>query len=416
MTRHVVPESPRLLIVVLAGLAMLGPFSIDTYLPSFPAIAADLHASPVQMQQTLSAYMGGFALMTLVYGPLSDTFGRRPVLLVSTTVFLLSALASVFANSIEALIVLRGVQGLAAAGGLVVGRAIVRDAFDGSEARRVMSNIIVIFLVAPAFAPVIGGMLQQSFGWHATFGFLALLAALMLILIRFVLPETLPRQFRQSGHPVAIARVYGYAIKRPILVLPVLMMATTFGGFFIYISSAPIIVYDHLHMGVNDFGYYFIPVVAGMMAGAWLAGRTAHRVSALVSVLTGSVIMLAAAILNVIVASVGVENLVDVLAPVIIYIFGLAYMMPSLSVLILDQLPSNRGLASALQSFAQTGGNALVAGIVVPLVHASHVQITLAMLVLNIVGLLLGATWWLRYRAVLGRDPVSADVSGGGTA
>lgn len=401
MTRHVVPASPRLLIVVLAGLAMLGPFSIDTYLPSFPAIAADLHASPVQMQQTLSAYMGGFALMTLVYGPLSDAFGRRPVMMVSTMVFLLSSVASMFAGSIEALIALRGVQGLAAAGGLVVGRAVVRDAFDGSEARRVMSNIIVIFLVAPAFAPVIGGALQQSLGWHSTFGFLALLAALMLLLIRFALPETLPREHRQSGHPVAIARMYGMAIKRPIFMLPVMVMATAFGGFFIYISAAPVLVFDHLHLGVTDFGYYFIPVVLGMMAGAWLAGRTAHRVSALASVLVGSVVMLAAAILNVWLAVDGSETLTRVLAPVIVYIFGLAYMMPSITVLILDQLPNNRGLASAMQSFMQTGGNALVAGIIVPLVHTSHLQITMAMLVLNVSGLVLGAAWWFCYRGEL---------------
>ena len=198
--------------------------------------------------------------------------------------------------------------------------------------------------------------------------------------------------------------------------LPVLMMACTFGGFFIYISAAPIIVYDHLHMGVRDFGYYFIPVVIGMMSGAWLAGRTAHRVSALASVLVGSIIMLVAAVVNVSIATDGAQTLVGVLAPIILYIFGLAYMMPSLSILILDRLPSNRGLASAMQSFAQTGGNALVAGLVVPLVHTSHRQITLAMLVLNLAGLLLGAIWWFRYRTELGLSPAQADAPGGGAA
>jgi len=399
MTRHVVPESPRLLIVVLALLSMVGPFSIDTYLPSFPAIAAALQASPAQMQQTLSAYMAGFAVMTLVYGPLSDSFGRRPVLMASSVVFLLSSIACMFANSIEVLIVLRAMQGLAAAGGLVVGRAVVRDAFDGAEARKVFSNIIVIFLVAPAFAPVIGGALQQSFGWHSVFAFLALLAVAMLMLIHFGLPETLPHQFRQPAHPVAIARVYGRSLMKPVFMLPVLMMATVFGGFFIYISAAPVIVYEHLHMGVTDFGYYFIPIVLGMMAGAWLAGRTSHHVSAQKSVFIGSSIMLIAAVANVYLASVHQVTLVTALAPTIVYIFGLSYMMPSITVMILDRLPYNRGSASAMQSFAQTGGNALVAGLVVPLVHTSFWQITVAMLLLNVAGLLLGTIWWLRYRA-----------------
>lgn len=409
MTRHVIPDSPRLLMVVLAGLTMVGPFSIDTYLPSFPAIAADLHASPVQMQQTLSVYMGAFAVMTLVYGPVSDAFGRRPVLLVSAVAYLLSSIACMFADSIESLIALRAVQGLAAASGLVVGRAVVRDAFEGSEARQVMSNIIVIFLVAPAFAPVIGGLLEEWLGWRSVFGFLALLAVLMLLLIRFGLPETLPRPRRQSGHPVAIARVYLFALRRPIFMLPVLMSATSFGAFFIYISAAPTIVYDHLHLGVNDFGYYFIPIVAAMMAGAWLAGRTAKRVSVLAGVLGGSIVMLAAAVWNAWLGLGASVSLASVLGPVMLYIFGLAFTIPAITVLILDQLPNNRGMASAVQSFTQTAGNALVAGLVVPMVFASYGQITRAMLILNLAGLLLGAAWWLRYRSELRLAAAASD-------
>ena len=171
--------SPRGMTILLAGLSALGPFSIDTYLPSFQDIGASLNATPLEVQQTLTAYMIPFAVMSLWHGAIADALGRRRVLLVSLALFALASAGCVFATRIEHLWVLRALQGITAGAGIVVSRAIVRDLYDGPEAQRLMSHISMMFALAPAIAPVLGGRLQQWFGWHSVFAFLVVASFLV---------------------------------------------------------------------------------------------------------------------------------------------------------------------------------------------------------------------------------------------
>ncbi|MDP1620318.1 MAG: multidrug effflux MFS transporter, partial [bacterium] len=196
------------LTLLLAGLSMLGPFSIDTYMPSFPDMQAGLHATPLQLQQTLSVYLLAFGLMMLLHGALSDAFGRRPVILVSLVAFIAASVGCALSNQIEQLLVFRALQGLSAGAGMVVGRAMIRDLYAGHEAQRLMSQVTMIFGISPAIAPVIGGWLQIGFGWHAVFVFMAVLGVLLFVASWRYLPETLPPIARQPFAAHSLARNY----------------------------------------------------------------------------------------------------------------------------------------------------------------------------------------------------------------
>ncbi len=178
---------------------MLGPFSIDTYLPSFPAIGGEFDASAAGVQQTLSAYFLTFAVMTLFHGTLSDSFGRRPVILVSLVVYVAASIGCAVATDLPDLVLYRALQGLSAGAGMVVGRAIIRDSFEGHAAQRLMSLVTMIFALAPAIAPVIGGWLQGWFGWRSVFVFLALYGVILLAACLWRLPETHPPAARRPA-------------------------------------------------------------------------------------------------------------------------------------------------------------------------------------------------------------------------
>jgi DHA1 family bicyclomycin/chloramphenicol resistance-like MFS transporter len=385
----------RRLSLVVVALSVIAPFSIDTYLPSLPAIALEFSASDFYLQQTLSLYLIAFGAMTLVYGPLSDTFGRRRVVLASAAVYVLSSIGCAIAANAHSLLTLRVAQGLAASGGLVVGRAIIRDSFAGAAAQRVMSRVMVMFLLAPAFAPVIGGWLHEVFGWRSVFWFLALLGTAVWVWVAATLPETLPEGDRHPGHPRAIAVAYGRALRHPRFMLLVFAVAFNFAGMFIYVAGSPALLYGALGLGPRDFSVLFVPLVAGLMAGAFVSGRIAGRRSHAQGVTLGFRIMLVAAALSAALGLGVTPTIVSTVAPVALYACGMALAMPNLTLLSLDLFPRNRGLASAVQSFVHTGGSALAAGLVVPLLDGSVAGFAVTSLLLCLSGF---ACWLLSQR------------------
>jgi len=196
------------LAILLAALAMLGPFSIDVYLPAFHEIGRDFDVAPLAVQQTLSSYLFAYAFMMLWHGALSDALGRRPLVIVGLGVYALATLGCAIAGNIETMWLFRALQGVCAGSGLVVGRAIIRDRFQGPEAQRVMSQITLVFGIAPAIAPVLGGVLLNAFGWRSIFWVLLALVILLLTWSAKRLPETLPVAQRQSLHPRDLWRNY----------------------------------------------------------------------------------------------------------------------------------------------------------------------------------------------------------------
>lgn len=391
---------PLFIAFMVAALSMLAPFTIDTYLPSFPAIAADLGASHAQMQQTMGLYLAAFALTTLIYGPLSDSFGRRPVIIGALALYVIASIGAALTTTIGGLLFWRVVQGLSAGAGVVVGRAMVRDAFSGHHAQKVLSQAMLIFAIAPAIAPMIGGVLQDWSGWRAVFWFLALLGVVVLGIITWRAPETLPAEGRHSIHPVKVGSAYAMALRHGRFMALVSAFALNFGGFFIYIAAAPTLLYDHLHLGVNDFWMQFVPMVGGLMLGSFTMSRLAGRMTPQRGIRIGYALMLAASLVNVVQALLLPPTPLSVLAPLVLYAFAVSFSMPNLTVLALDCFPRNRGMAAAVQSFMQVGFNALVAGLLVPLLAHQVWSLALGMLVLAGAGLLVWG-WQERYGAVV---------------
>ena len=393
---HPTPHHTRWLQYLLAALATLGPFSIDTYMPSFPAMGVALAATPLQVQQTLTSYLIAFAVMMLFHGALSDAFGRRPVVLVSLVVYTGASLACAYTTDITTLLVLRALQGVAAGAGLVIGRAIIRDLYAGAEAQRLMSRVTMIFGIAPAIAPIIGGWLHTWFGWRAIFIFLALFGALLFVFCARYLPETLPHAARESFHPKPLFASYRKVGMHPEFQWLSLAVALNFAGFFLYIAAAPVFIIEHLHLGEHQFGWLFIPAVSGIVLGAYLSGRMAGRCSLRATVRYAYFALFAGAILNLVYNLVTPPALPWAVLLVALYSTGMSLAMPSISLLNLELYPRNRGMVSSLQGFVHTLGSALAAGVLAPLLAHTPLYLALGML-----GCLIGG-WlaWLGYLKV----------------
>ncbi|MDH5184999.1 MAG: multidrug effflux MFS transporter [Gammaproteobacteria bacterium] len=377
------PHSQRFMLwitLIVAMLAMLAPFSIDTYMPSFPAIAGELSATALQMQQTMSFYMAGFAIMNLFYGSLADAYGRRSVALLALLGYAAVSVACALVTDIDTLLWLRAGQGAFAAAGVVVGRALVRDLFDGAQAQKVMSASMFWFALAPALAPVIGGWLHTQWGWRSVFWFLTALALTLFLLILFRLKETLAKEQRTSMHPVYLFRMYWKVSLNLRFMMISISSAMFFAGFFLYITSAPTMVYEHLALGVNDFGYLFAILVLGIMIGSRLSGRMAGIWSQQQLMTVGYALMLVAAGINVVQSVLFLPSFLTTILPVSFYAAGMALLLPSFTIMALDCFPKNRGLASSLMGFIQMGSNAVVAGLVTPLLYHSVPQLALGMM------------------------------------
>lgn len=365
--------------MLLAALSALGPFSIDTYLPSFHEIGEKLQATPLQVQQTLSVYLLAFAMMTLWHGAISDRFGRRRVILAALGLFGLASIGCLVATSIEQLWFWRAMQGVTAGAGIVISRAIVRDLFDGPPAQRLMSQITMMFALAPAIAPVIGGWLQTFFGWRSIFAFLVLSTAALGLACWKLLPETLPPEKRQSLQPAYLGRSYFKVLTSPRFLFACAALSLNFLGFFIYVLSAPTFLMKHLGVPETGFLWLFGPAMSGLMGGAWLSGRLAGKRSPEKTIGLGYLLMVSAAIFNVSLNLALPPGLPWSVMPIFVYTLGMSLAMPSLTLLALDPFPEQRGLAASCQTFFQSGANSIAAGLIVPLLWGSTLTLSLGM-------------------------------------
>jgi DHA1 family bicyclomycin/chloramphenicol resistance-like MFS transporter len=375
---------------------MLGPFSIDTYLPAFAGIQASLGCSAAQMQQTLSAYLFGFALMNLFHGALSDSLGRRPVVLASLVVFGLASLGCALSGTIGQLVAFRALQGMSAGAGMVVSRAIIRDMFPPADAQRVMSQVTIFFGVAPAVAPLVGGWLFVHLDWHAIFWFLVGVTALLGALNWRLLPETLHPSQRQPFAFVPLMRGYAGLLRNPRFAMLSLASGVPFNGFFLYVLASPVWLGEHLGLAPTQFFWLFAATIAGIMAGAFWSGRLAGRLPPARQVRRGQRIMVASTALNLLLVAAAPSHPVLAILPLALFAFGWALMVPVVTLMLLDLAPERRGMASSLQACIGSLANGLVAGLLVPLVMHSAVALALASALLMSVGLL--AWQWVRPR------------------
>ena len=381
-------RAPRwALAVLLALLGMLGPFSIDTYLPAFSGIARSLDATPVQMQQTLSAYLFGFAFMSLFHGALSDSLGRRPVVLWGLAAFTLASLGCALSQSIGQLVFFRVMQGLSTGAGIVVARAVVRDMFAPSEAQRVMSQITLFFGIAPAVAPLIGGSLYVYLGWHSIFWFLTALGVALWLANYRLLPETLHLAHRQPLRVNNLLQGYWQLGLDPRFLLLALASSVPFNAMFLYVLSAPAFLGDILGLLPTQFFWFFAPKQ---------------------QIRYGFVVMLLSAVVNLGANLLFAPHAAWAMLPLAVFAIGWAMMVPVVTLLVLDLHPERRGMASSLQSFIAATANGVVAGLIAPLVMHSAVSLAIASLAMLGVGL--QAWLWVHRRwPDIGRSVVNPD-------
>jgi len=390
-------QAPRwALAVLLAVLGMLGPFSIDTYIPAFSGIARSIGATPAEMQQTLSAYLFGFAFMNLFHGALSDSFGRRPVVLWGLAVFTLASLGCALSQNIAQLVLFRGLQGLSTGAGIVVSRAVIRDMFPPADAQRVMSQVTIYFGVAPAIAPIVGGFLFVHAGWHAIFWFLVAVGVILFAANYKLLPETLHQSQRQPFQVRHLMRGYWDLCSDPRFLLLAFASGVPFNGMFLYVLAAPAFLGDHLALAPTQFFWFFMLTIGGIMAGAWASGRMAGKVAPKRQIRDGFLIMLLTSLVNVAANALFTAHAAWALWPIAVFAFGWALMVPVVTLLVLDLHPDRRGMASSLQAVIGSTANGIVAGLIAPLVM--HSTLALALTSMLMLGIGLVAWVWLHGR------------------
>lgn len=376
------------LAILLAVLGMLGPFSIDTYLPAFSGIAASLQTSPVHMQQTLSAYLFGFAFMNLFHGALADSFGRRPVILWGLLAFTLASAGCALAQNVTQLIVFRALQGLSCGAGVVVSRAIVRDMFPIAQAQKVMSQITIFFGLAPAIAPILGGWLFVALGWHSIFWLLTAIGAALWTVNFKVLPESLHPSQRQPFNVRHLLGGYWELCTDPRFLLLALASGVPFNGMFLYVLSAPAFLGELLHLEPTQFFWLFVLNIGGIMGGAWVSGQLAGKIAPKKQIRHGLLIMLVISLVNLAANLLLPLHPGWAMLPIAIFSFGWALMVPVVTLLVLDLFPQRRGMASSLQAVVGSTANGLVAGLLAPLVMHSAIALASASLGLMLIGLI----------------------------
>lgn len=364
--------------LVLAGLAALAPFAIDTYLPAFPGLELALLASPLELQQSLTFYLLPYALMTLWHGAISDSIGRITTIKWGLGVFVVASIGCAFANNIETLWFFRVLQGLSGGAGNVVARAMVRDLFEGPQAQRVMATVQMLFGIAPAVAPIIGGLLL-GIHWQAIFVFLALYAAISLWAAVRYLPETMPKEKRMPLSAKKVLSSYRLIFSDKEFNLVVLASAANFAAFFIYVLASPVFLVKQLGLSDQQFGYMFIPTVCGMVLGSYLAKRTAGVYTSQQVLKVAYAWMGAMVLLNLVVClNLPVSPFYNIL-PVALFNVGMALAMPILSLAALDRHAKIRGTAASGQAFVQMLLSTVSAGLIVPLVWAEPFGLAMAM-------------------------------------
>lgn len=381
--------------LMLAALAMLGPFSIDTYLPAFPNIEASLHATSIEVQQTLTAYMLAFAAMILWHGALSDTYGRRTIILVSLAVFAVASLGCAAAHSVEYLWAFRILQGISSGAGIVIGRAMIRDRYEGAPAERLLSLVTMIFSIAPAIAPILGGWIVTVLDWRSIFLFLFFYTILLLWYCYKNLPDTLPAEKRQPFNPRFLAHNYKMIFRSPLFMLQAGAIAFNFSGMFLYVAAAPVFVTRHLGLGPDQFGWQFVPTVGGIFFGALTANRLSGKMSIPAQVMIGFCFLISAGIANVLFHAAFAPALPWSVAPLFFYTFGMSLAAPGITLLVLDLFPHIRGTVASCQSFMFTMLGALMAGLIAPVLSHSVLWLAAGQLGCAIIAWLL----WLASRA-----------------
>jgi MFS transporter, DHA1 family, multidrug resistance protein len=352
------------LTAVLALLTAVGPLSVDMYLPSLPDIGRELAAPPAQVQLTISFYLVGFALGQIVYGPMSDRHGRKPILLAALALFSTASLACAFAWSIEVLIIARFLQALGGAGAVVLARAIVRDLYSETRAGREFSLMGAIMAVAPTIAPLIGSVLQIAFGWRAIFVGLLAVGSVAAAIVSCLLPETLKSRAPEPVSLLSTIRVYRTFMKNRAFLAHLGIVTCSFMGLFAWISGASFVLQDLYGLSALEFGVAFALGSAGYMFGTLLAAGIVSRIGLDRTIGLGGLALAVGGLAMVAAVTLGLASAASLVLPAALYLAGLGLAMPQGFAGAMSPFPGRAGAASSLVGFVQQTSAAALGAVV----------------------------------------------------
>lgn len=341
------------LTALLALLTAVGPMSVDFYLPSLPEIGRVFGASVPQVQLTLSGYLVCFAVGQIVYGPISDHIGRKPVLLTALALYIAVCLGCVFARSIEMLTALRCLQALGVAAAPVLARAIVRDLYQGARAGRELARMGSITALAPIVAPSLGGVLQVAFGWRAAFLGMAALGLCAILLVMRFLPETMNRPSDHAFSLSSLMKGYGQFVGHRSYRIYLAIVAASYGGLFAWISGSSFVLQDLYGLSPLVFGVVFAAATLGYGVGTLLAARLVTRIGIDRTIVYGGIALAAGGLTMVIAVAAGVTSPLALVLPMALYLGGLGLAMPQAMAGALTPFPDRAGAASSVLGFSQ---------------------------------------------------------------
>ncbi|MBV9556677.1 MAG: multidrug effflux MFS transporter [Pseudolabrys sp.] len=377
----------------------IGPLTTDMYLPSLPDIARLMHVSPAQVQLTISSYLVGFATGQLIYGPLSDRFGRKPVLMGATALFTLATALCAMAPSNDLLIVARFFQAVGGCGGIVLSRAIVRDLYSGARAGRELSLIASVMALAPVVAPLIGGVLHAAFGWRSSFVVLTVFGILLTLIIWRLLPETMDKSAREPLSVRSTLRVFGKFLGDVNFLANMGLLTLAFGGLFCWISGTSFVLQGLYGLGPVEFGIAFALGSVGYMTGATLAARIVGPLGLNGTIGVGTAAMAAGGMLMACAVWLKLSSSLSLVIPMAIYLAGMGCVLGPTIAAAMAPYKRNAGAASSLLGFVQQSGAALCGAIVGHLLGESAWPLAGTVAILGVMGLLL----WVVSRGVRSR-------------
>lgn len=354
-------EAPRPLtggvLALLAGLAGIGTLSTTIILPSFPSMAADIGVPARELGLLLSSFFAAFAVGQLLVGPLSDRYGRRPLVVLGLVVFIAGSVWCARAEGMNELIVGRVIQALGVCAASVLSRAIARDLFDGEALTRALALTMVAMAAAPGFSPLLGSGLEQALGWRASFLVVALLGATLLPLYLLGAGETLPSSRRGRNALAGAAPAYLRLLMDRRFVLPALAVSLVIGGLYGFFAVAPAILMDRLGLSALQLGLFFAATVFVVFAAGLLAPRLAPRFGAVEVGLVGIALALLGGLA---LLPSGADGLIPFSVAITVFLFGMGLINPLGTALTLHPFPDRAGLASALLGGLQMGGAAAI--------------------------------------------------------
>jgi MFS transporter, DHA1 family, multidrug resistance protein len=340
---------------LLTALVALGPMSTDLYLPSLPGLLRHFDADIAEVQLTLSVFLVGLAVGQLVYGPLSDRFGRRPVLLAGLILYVVASAICALAPSVPTLIAARLLQATGACAGPVVCRAVVRDVHGREGAARILSYMGAAMALAPALGPILGGFVEAWLGWRANFAILCIYGAVGLALTAAILPETAPHRGESGGGLDAALRGYLGLLGQRVYIGFVLCCALAYGGIFCFISGSSFVFVDIIGLAPQLYGVCFGAIVLGYILGTLMGGRLTRRIGVERLVRTGSLISAVGGLALLLSVWTTGASVAGILLPTVIYMVGTGLVLPNAMAGAIGPFPRMAGTAAALLGFVQMG-------------------------------------------------------------